>query len=87
MNAPSIYFFRKGTLKEKFPFSLKNGETKYIEFVAEHDVLNQQYIVVMRDISSKKMLERERSMNGGCLKICLTEPLTEWSFLIKDNFA
>lgn len=51
-------FFRKGTLKREISIQLENGETKYIEFAAEHDVVNQQYIVVMRDISSKKILER-----------------------------
>ncbi|AMM97013.1 PAS domain S-box protein [Bacillus pumilus] len=61
-------FFRKGTLRREISIQLENGETKYIEFVAEHDVLNQQYIVVMRDISSKKILERERSMNEQLFK-------------------
>ncbi|WLW70786.1 PAS domain S-box protein [Bacillus safensis] len=61
-------FFRKGTLKREISIQLENGETKYIEFVAEHDTMNQQYIVVMRDISSKKILERERSMNEQLLK-------------------
>ncbi|NQW95751.1 PAS domain S-box protein [Bacillus stratosphericus] len=61
-------FFRKGTLKREISIQLENGETKYIEFVAEHDVVNQQYIVVMRDISSKKILERERSMNEQLFK-------------------
>ena len=31
-------------------------------------MVNQQYIVVMRDISSKKILERERSMNEQLFK-------------------
>ncbi|MGZ9698259.1 PAS domain S-box protein, partial [Bacillus safensis] len=61
-------FFRKGTLKREISIQLENGETKYIEFVAEHDTMNQQYIVVMRDISSKKILERERSMNEQLFK-------------------
>lgn len=61
-------FFRKGKLRREISIQLENGETKYIEFVAEHDVVNQQYIVVMRDISSKKILERERSMNEQLFK-------------------
>ncbi|MGG4236853.1 PAS domain S-box protein [Bacillus safensis] len=61
-------FFRKGTLKREISIQLENGETKYIEFVAEHDTMSQQYIVVMRDISSKKILERERSMNEQLFK-------------------
>ncbi|MFS0654377.1 PAS domain S-box protein [Bacillus sp. 179-C3.3 HS] len=61
-------FFRKGTLKREISIHLENGETKYIEFVAEQDELKQQYIVIMRDISSKKILERERSMNEQLFK-------------------
>ncbi|MFJ5963662.1 PAS domain S-box protein [Bacillus sp. NPDC093026] len=61
-------FFRKGTLKKEISIQLENGETKYIEFFAEHDELNHQYIVVMRDVSSKKILERERSMNEQLFK-------------------
>lgn len=61
-------FFRKGTLRREISIQLENGETKFIEFFAEHDVLNQQYIVIMRDISSKKILERERSMNEQLFK-------------------
>lgn len=61
-------FFQKGTLKKEISIQLQNGETKYIEFVAEHDELNHQYVVIMRDISSKKILERERSMNEQLFK-------------------
>ncbi|MEI4791133.1 PAS domain S-box protein [Bacillus sp. FJAT-53060] len=61
-------FFREGTLKREISIQLENRETKYIEFVAEHDIVNEQYIVIMRDISSKKILERERSMNEQLFK-------------------
>ena len=60
--------FSKRYVKREISIQLENGETKYIEFVAEHDTMNQQYIVVMRDISSKKILERERSMNEQLFK-------------------
>ncbi|MGE6631129.1 PAS domain S-box protein [Bacillus sp. NPDC077027] len=61
-------FFKKGRLKKEISIQLESGETKYIEFFAEHDKVNDQCIVVMRDVSSKKILERERSKNEQLLK-------------------
>lgn len=52
-------FFKKGFLWKEVPIRLDCGATKYIEFLAKRGIGEDFFFVVMRDISSKKILERE----------------------------
>lgn len=52
-------FFKKGFLWKEVPIRLDGGATKYIEFLAKRGIGEDFFFVVMRDISSKKILERE----------------------------
>ncbi|MGM0948772.1 MAG: sporulation two-component system sensor histidine kinase KinE [Bacillota bacterium] len=61
-------FFKKGFLWKEVPVRLDGGATKYIEFLAKRGIGEDFFFVVMRDISSKKILEREFSMNEQLFK-------------------
>lgn len=61
-------FFKKGFLWKEVPIRLDSGATKYIEFLAKRGIGEDFFFVVMRDISSKKILEREFSMNEQLFK-------------------
>ncbi len=61
-------FFKKGFLWKEVPIRLDGGATKYIEFLAKRGIGEDFFFVVMRDISSKKILEREFSMNEQLFK-------------------
>lgn len=61
-------FFKKGFLWKEVPIRLDCGATKYIEFLAKRGIGEDFFFVVMRDISSKKILEREFSMNEQLFK-------------------
>ncbi|PSA92046.1 PAS domain-containing sensor histidine kinase [Bacillus atrophaeus] len=61
-------FFNKGSLWKEVPIRLDSGATKYIEFLAKKESGEDSFFVVMRDISSKKILEREFSMNEQLFK-------------------
>ncbi|MCY8545818.1 sporulation two-component system sensor histidine kinase KinE [Bacillus vallismortis] len=61
-------FFKKGFLWKEVPVRLDGGAIKYIEFLAKRGIGEDFFFVVMRDISSKKVLEREFSMNEQLFK-------------------
>ncbi|MFT4429249.1 PAS domain S-box protein [Bacillus velezensis] len=61
-------FLKKGHLWKEVPIKLDSGATKYIEFLARDGIGEDYFFVVMRDISSKKILEREFSMNEQLFK-------------------
>ncbi|MCY8424482.1 sporulation two-component system sensor histidine kinase KinE [Bacillus vallismortis] len=61
-------FFKKGFLWKEVPVRLDGGTIKYIEFLAKRGIGEDFFFVVMRDISSKKILEREFSMNEQLFK-------------------
>ncbi|MCY7900192.1 sporulation two-component system sensor histidine kinase KinE [Bacillus inaquosorum] len=61
-------FFKKGFLWKEVPIRLDGGAIKYIEFLAKRGIGEDFFFVVMRDISSKKILEREFSMNEQLFK-------------------
>ncbi|MBG9770037.1 sporulation two-component system sensor histidine kinase KinE [Bacillus vallismortis] len=61
-------FFKKGFLWKEVPVRLDGGAIKYIEFLAKRGIGEDFFFVVMRDISSKKILEREFSMNEQLFK-------------------
>ncbi|MBS2968545.1 PAS domain S-box protein [Metabacillus sp. KIGAM252] len=52
-----------GSLSEEIIIKLKNGQLKFIEFSAKRKAIGDFDLSIMRDVSSKKMLERERSIN------------------------
>ncbi|MTH54295.1 PAS domain S-box protein [Bacillus mangrovi] len=53
----------KGVLSEEIVIKLKNGQLKFIEFSAKRKAFGDYDLSIMRDVSSKKLLERERSIN------------------------
>ncbi|AZB42524.1 PAS domain S-box protein [Bacillus sp. FJAT-42376] len=53
----------RGSLNEEIIIKLKNGQLKFIEFSAKKNAIGSDDLSIMRDVSSKKMLERERSIN------------------------
>ncbi|KXZ12739.1 PAS domain S-box protein [Bacillus nakamurai] len=68
LNAAVKKFLEKGFLWKEVPIKLDSGATKYIEFLARDGIGEDYFFVVMRDISSKKILEREFSMNEQLFK-------------------
>ncbi|MDA7026211.1 PAS domain S-box protein [Bacillus sp. CLL-7-23] len=61
-------FLECGYLKREVAIRLDNGSIKYVEFTANKGLGENCIFVVMRDISSKKILERERTMNEKLFK-------------------
>lgn len=61
-------FLERGYAKKEAAIRLDNGSVKYIEFTANKGIKEDCFFVVMRDISSKKILERERSINEKLFK-------------------
>ncbi|MGD6817486.1 PAS domain S-box protein [Metabacillus sp. 84] len=53
----------KGALKEELMIKLDDGQLKFIEFAAKKKAIGEFDLSIMRDISSKKILERERTIN------------------------
>jgi two-component system, sporulation sensor kinase E len=53
----------KGTLKGEFTIRLRNGKVKQIEFSSRKNASTGLDISVMRDISSKKILEHQRNIS------------------------
>ena len=52
-----------GSFSDELIIKLKNGKIKHIEFSVRKDAFNGLDLAIMRDISSRKALERERTMN------------------------
>ena len=52
-----------GSFSDELIIKLKNGKIKHIEFSVKKDVFNGLDLAIMRDISSRKALERERTIN------------------------
>ncbi|MGR3206224.1 PAS domain S-box protein [Bacillus glycinifermentans] len=61
-------FLERGYTKKEAAIRLDNGSVKYIEFTANKGIRDDCFFVVMRDISSKKILERERTINEKLFK-------------------
>ncbi|MED1738999.1 PAS domain S-box protein [Bacillus swezeyi] len=61
-------FLERGYTKKEVAIRLDNGSVKYIEFTASKGIGEDCFFVVMRDISSKKILERERTINEKLFK-------------------
>lgn len=61
-------FLERGYAKKEVAIRLDNGSVKYIEFTASKGIGEDCFFVVMRDISSKKILERERTINEKLFK-------------------
>jgi two-component system, sporulation sensor kinase E len=66
---PDILHFQKsmlhkfGSFTDELIIKLKNGKIKHIEFSIKKDAFNHFDLAIMRDISSRKALERERTIN------------------------
>jgi|GEM_PF-299324 len=52
-----------GSFSDELIIKLKNDKIKHIEFSVRKDAFNGLDLAIMRDISSRKALERERTMN------------------------
>ncbi|WP_456275777.1 PAS domain S-box protein [Bacillus sp. AK128] len=54
---------REGELKGDFTIRLANGKVKYIEFSARKNAIQDVDIWIMRDVSAKKNLEKQRNLS------------------------
>jgi two-component system, sporulation sensor kinase E len=52
-----------GSFSDELIIKLKNGKIKHIEFSIKKEAFNNFDLAIMRDISSRKALERERTIN------------------------
>ncbi|MRX73300.1 PAS domain S-box protein [Bacillus lacus] len=59
---------REGIFCGELLLKLDGGDIKFIEFTAKNRALGRYHLTIMRDISSKKMLERERIINEQLFK-------------------
>jgi two-component system, sporulation sensor kinase E len=53
----------EGVLSDELLIKLDNGKVKHIEFAAKKDALNGYDLSIMRDISARKLLEREKTIS------------------------
>ncbi|EID43461.1 PAS domain-containing sensor histidine kinase [Parageobacillus thermoglucosidasius] len=71
---PDILMFQQSMLHKFGSFSdellvkLRNGKVKHIEFSMKKDAFNEFDLVIMRDISARKALERERIIHEFLFK-------------------
>ncbi|QPA31802.1 PAS domain-containing sensor histidine kinase [Thermaerobacillus caldiproteolyticus] len=71
---PDILLFQQsmlhkfGSFSDELLLKLKNGKIKHIEFSMKKDAFNEFDLVIMRDISARKALERERIINEFLFK-------------------
>ncbi|MBD1380355.1 PAS domain-containing sensor histidine kinase [Metabacillus arenae] len=57
-----------GTLNDEIMIKLDNGQIKFLEFTAKKRAIGDYDLSIIRDISTKKMLERERTINEQLFK-------------------
>ncbi|NUK28866.1 PAS domain S-box protein [Parageobacillus sp. VR-IP] len=88
---PDILMFQQSMLHKFGAFSdellikLANGKVKHIEFSMKKDAFNEYDLVIMRDISAHKALERERIMHEFLFKDVFNRAVD--SIVIFDEFG
>jgi two-component system, sporulation sensor kinase E len=71
---PDILMFQQsmlhkfGSFSDELLIKLRNGKVKHIEFSMKKDAFNEFDLVIMRDISARKALERERIIHEFLFK-------------------
>jgi two-component system, sporulation sensor kinase E len=88
---PDILLFQQsmlhkfGSFSDELLLKLRNGKVKHIEFSMKKDVFNQFDLAIMRDISARKALERERIINEFLFKDVFNRAVD--SIVIFDEFG
>ncbi|WP_027408392.1 PAS domain-containing sensor histidine kinase [Anoxybacillus tepidamans] len=74
-----------GSFSDELLLKLMNGKIKHIEFSMKKDAFSQFDLAIMRDISSRKALERERIINEFLFKDVFNRAVD--SIIIFDEFG
>jgi two-component system, sporulation sensor kinase E len=88
---PDILVFQQsmlhkfGSFSDELLLKLKDGKVKHIEFSMKKDAFNQFDLAIMRDISARKALERERIINEFLFKDVFNRAVD--SIVIFDEFG
>jgi two-component system, sporulation sensor kinase E len=88
---PDILMFQKsmlhkfGSFSDELLIKLANGKVKHIEFSIKKDAFNEYDLVIMRDISAHKELERERIIHEFLFKDVFNRAVD--SIVIFDEFG
>jgi two-component system, sporulation sensor kinase E len=88
---PDILMFQKsmlhkfGSFSDELLIKLANGKVKHIEFSIKKDAFNEYDLVIMRDISAHKALERERIIHEFLFKDVFNRAVD--SIVIFDEFG
>ncbi|MGG6439975.1 PAS domain S-box protein [Saccharococcus caldoxylosilyticus] len=88
---PDILMFQQsmlhkfGSFSDELLIKLANGKVKHIEFSMKKDAFNEYDLVIMRDISAHKALERERIMHEFLFKDVFNRAVD--SIVIFDEFG
>lgn len=61
-------FYEKGYHFDELILNLDGGEVKYVEYSAKSKAFGHHNLIVFRDVSKRKMLERERTINEQLFK-------------------
>ncbi|WP_243291728.1 PAS domain-containing sensor histidine kinase [Bacillus sp. FJAT-47783] len=56
-------FYKMGYLQDELVINLDDGEVKFVEFTAKYKAFGEYDLSIFRDVSSRKVLERERTIN------------------------
>jgi two-component system, sporulation sensor kinase E len=88
---PDILMFQQsmlhkfGSFSDELLIKLANGKVKHIEFSIKKDAFNEYDLVIMRDISAHKALERERIIHEFLFKDVFNRAVD--SIVIFDEFG
>ncbi|WP_281375907.1 PAS domain-containing sensor histidine kinase [Anoxybacteroides tepidamans] len=88
---PDILVFQQsmlhkfGSFSDELLLKLRDGKIKHIEFSMKKDAFNQFDLAIMRDISARKALERERIINEFLFKDVFNRAVD--SIVIFDEFG
>jgi two-component system, sporulation sensor kinase E len=88
---PDILMFQQsmlhkfGSFSDELLIKLANGKVKHIEFSMKKDAFNEYDLVIMRDISAHKELERERIIHEFLFKDVFNRAVD--SIVIFDEFG
>lgn len=88
---PDILMFQQsmlhkfGSFSDELLIKLANGKVKHIEFSMKKDAFNEYDLVIMRDISDHKALERERIIHEFLFKDVFNRAVD--SIVIFDEFG
>uniref|UniRef100_C5D7G3 histidine kinase n=1 Tax=Geobacillus sp. (strain WCH70) TaxID=471223 RepID=C5D7G3_GEOSW len=88
---PDILMFQQsmlhkfGSFSDELLIKLRNGKVKHIEFSMKKDAFNEFDLVIMRDISAHKALERERIIHEFLFKDVFNRAVD--SIVIFDEFG